>query len=433
MKKLLTVSLIVLITMSTIFAQGTSEKEVKKSLTIWVEKSFSNDANYLMEKRIEAYGKEKGVKVSAEFISAIDFMTKLNAAIEAGNTPDVVSANFYKVLSYGSNNPFMDVSDLMEEINDYRTFLNSTYQGTKIEGKNYYIPFNASSDLLFLRKDIFDAKGVAIPTTWDELFDAAIAVSDPDNGVYGFGMGSGPTDEDGCNTFRMINWSNGGALLDEKGNIIANKDSETLRLLTNYKRMYDAGAIPPASVAWNPGGNNASYLMGESAMVMNAPTLYNAMKNDSGYADLLANTLIMPPPVGKVDHTVLGLVYGWAVMNKSKNADVAKDYIKYSLETEWYNEYIALVAPVFVPVFEDGLKNPLFTTGVNKAAMDYAANATGYYGYPVKNLDGLVLASRHYYQFPICALMNNVVAKNKTPQKALDFLAIDMKRVADTL
>lgn len=433
MKKLLTFSLIVLMAMSVVFAQGSSEKEAKKSLTIWVEKSFSDDANYLMEQRINAFGKEHGVKVSAEFISAIDFMTKLNAAIEAGNTPDLVTANFYKVLSYGDNNPFKDLTSLMVDINGERAFLDSTYQGTKIEGKNYFVPFNASSDLLFLRKDIFDAKSVAIPTTWDELFEAAIAVSDPANNLYGFGMGSGPTDEDGCNTFRMINWSNGGSILDEKGNIIANTDKETLRLLTNYKKMFDAGAIPPASVAWNPGGNNASYLMGESAMVLNAPTLYNAMKNDAGYADLLANTIIMPPPSGKAGNTVIGFLYGWAILEKAKNAELAEDFIKYSIETEWYNEYISLVAPVFVPVFKDGLENPLYQTGVNKAAMDYAANASGYYGYPVKTLDGLVMASRHYYQFPICTLMNNVVAKNKTPQEALDLLAIDMKRVADTL
>ena len=159
------------------------------SLVIWVEKSFSEDVDKLFDERIQAFGQEKGVKVKAEFISATDYMTKLNAAVEAGNVPDLTLVNPYKVVSYYPGNPFSDVTDLVEEIDGQRPMFDALKNGTKIEGVNYFVPFYAASSLLFLRKDVFEAKGVALPTTWEELWDAAVAISDPDNGFDGLGMG----------------------------------------------------------------------------------------------------------------------------------------------------------------------------------------------------------------------------------------------------
>ena len=75
------------------------------SLVIWVEKSFSEDVDKLIDQRIQAFGQEKGVEVKAEFIGATDYMTKLNAAVEAGNVPDLTLANPYKVVSYYPSNP----------------------------------------------------------------------------------------------------------------------------------------------------------------------------------------------------------------------------------------------------------------------------------------------------------------------------------------
>lgn len=420
MKKLLASGICLLLVTGLLFAAGSQEQTPKRSVRIWVEKSFSDDANMLMEKRIEQFSSDSGISAKYEFINALDLMTKLNAAIEAGRAPDIVSANLYKVLSYGDNNPFLDVTSWIEEVNKSRPMFDSLVTGTKITGKNYFVPFYNSSTLLYLRKDIFDKKGVAIPKTWDELLEAAKQVSDPENGVYGFGMGSGPTDEDGENTFRMINWSNGGSLIAEDGSIIANKSPVTAELLAKYKELYDAGAIPPAATTWGPSGNNKSYLIGESAMVFNAPTLYNAMANDPNYADLLANTVILPPPDGRVSNTVLGLASGWGVTKTTENQSEAKEFIIYMMEPEWYNEYMQLIAPVFVPVFQDARENPAYLSGVNKAAIDYAENATGYYGYPTQTLDGMVLGSKHYFQFPVCKMLNNIVTKGLSSQQVLD-------------
>lgn len=414
-------------------ASSTQPAAAAGALTVWVEKSFSEEVDALIDERIQAFGQEKGVDVKAEFIAATDYMTKLNAAVEAGNVPDVTLANPYKVVSYYPNNPYADVTDLVAEIDAGRPMFDALKDGTKIEGVNYFVPFYAASSLLFLRKDLFDAKGIALPTTWEELWDAAVAVSDPANGIYGLGMGCGPTDEDCENCFRMMLWDLGGGLLDKDGKIIAGTDEGVRTMIDKYVELYEAGAIPPAATTWDSGGNNKTYLMGESAMVINVPTLYNAIKNDEQYKELFENTVVLNLPAGSADDAVFGNPSGWAIMADAKNKETAREFIKYVSEKEWYDTYMDAIAPVFAPVYKDLAGSATWGEGVNKQAIEYVQNATGYYGYPCETLEGRAIASKNYYSFPIARMLNSVVTGSATKDEAVAQLAKEIQDTADAV
>lgn len=401
------------------------------SLVIWVEKSFSEDVDALISQRIDAFAQEYHVDVKAEFIAATDYMAKLNAAVEAHNVPDITLSNPYKVVSYYPNNPYSDVTDLVEEIDAQRPMLPALKDGTKIEGVNYFVPFYAASSLLFLRKDLFEAKGVALPTTWEELWDAAIAVSDPENGIYGLGMGCGPNDEDCENSFRMMLWDLGGRLMDPEGNIVAGTDQGLSTMIDKYVELYECGAIPPAATTWDSGGNNKTYLMGESAMVINVPTLYNAIRNDEQYAQLLENTLVLNLPVGSADNAVFGNPSGWSIMTGAKNPDNARQFIKYVSEKEWYDGYMDAIAPVFAPVYQDLIGSETWGSGVNAQAMEYVQKATGYYGYPCETLEGRAIASKNYYSFPIARMLNSIVTGSATKEAAIAQLEKELQQTAE--
>lgn len=101
-------------------------------------------------------------------VAATDFVTKLNAAIEAGQSvPDIISADTTKVLNYYPNIPCNDVTDLVDQIDEERPYLQASYEGTKIDDKYYYVPFYSSSTLMFVRKDKLEEAGITeMPTTW---------------------------------------------------------------------------------------------------------------------------------------------------------------------------------------------------------------------------------------------------------------------------
>lgn len=402
-------------------------------LNVWLEKIFTDDANNAMEERINSFAEEQGVTVNVEFISATDFTTKLNAAVEAGNVPDVVTSAVTKIVNYYPSNPFLDVTDLVEEINGERPYLEAISEGSKIEDKNYFVPMTSSSTMMFIRKDKMEEAGLTeLPTTWDEVFEYAEKMSDPDNGFYGLAMGCGPTDEDGENMFRNIMWNQGGYVFDEDGNITLDNDAAK-ELLTKYKEMYDNGVIPPAASTWDSGGNNTSYLMGESAIVMNAPTMYNTMLTDDSYAELLENTAVMSLPAGSDNSVTMGFAAGPAIMKDSKNVDLAKELIRYLFDQEWYDEYLEITAPVYSPVFQDCKDSETWSEGVNAQVLSYAENSEGYYGYPVSSTRGRAVAAKNYFTFPMSNMMNQVVTGAADVDTAIANAVEDLEELDETV
>ena len=47
-------------------------------------------------------------------------------------------------------------------------------EGAQVDGKTYAVPYYAGSKYIFYRKDLFEAAGIAVPTTMDEFVQAAI-------------------------------------------------------------------------------------------------------------------------------------------------------------------------------------------------------------------------------------------------------------------
>lgn len=398
-----------------------------KEITVWIEKVFSDDANAMMEARLQQYQEETGITVNYEMVSATDFVTMLNATIEAGsNVPDVVSMDTTKILNYYPNIPAMDVSELVNEINEERPYFEASYEGTKIGGVHYYVPYYSSSCMMFVRKDKLEEKGLEVPTTWEEVFEVALAVSNPEEDFYGLAMGCGENDDDDENTLRQMIWNAGGYLLDAEGNITC-EDQVVVDMLNKYAELYEAGAIPADATTWDAGGNNGSYLAGRTAIALNAPTLYNALKADE-YKELMENTVVVAPPVGSDNGVYMNFNRGFSIMNTCEDVDTASDLIKYLCEKEWYDEYLDGIAPVFAPLFQDETENPTWADDeVNAEVLKYAQNSSGYYGYPVGTIEGRAAAAKHYFTFPVGKAFNQVATGSTSAESALENMSYDLE------
>ena len=432
MKKALSLvlALVMLMSFATVFASA-EEKE----MLVWVEKIFSDEANELIEKRIKQFGEENGINITVDLIGATDIVTKFNAAIEAGKgIPDVVSGSTAKTLNYYPNIPFVDLTDLVEEINASRPYFASALEGSQIGGVHYYMPTYSSSCLMFVRTDKLAEAGITeIPTTWEGVVEAARAVNDPANDFYGLGMGCGETDDDDENMWQEWMWNVADSyLIDAEGNITAD-DGKMAEMLDYFGGLYKEGIIPPDSTTWTAGGNNGSYLAARTCFVFNAPTLYNALRGSEDYAELLKNTAILAPPVGDKNGTYMSFLVGFSITNTCKDVDAAKDLLRYIVEKEWYDEFTSSIAPVHAPLFEDELTNPVWADDpVNSQVLEYARNASGFYGYPVGTIEGRALASKLNYNFPHVAMVNKIFTGASTGEEAVKWLVRLMEDIQDT-
>ena len=383
-------------------------------LTIWVEKVFSDDANNRMDEAIKKYSADTGVAVKVEFINSTDFVTKLNAAVEA-------------------NNHYPEISDLVNDIHAENPFMQSVYDIAQIDGKFYFVPYSSSADLLYIRKDKMEAAGVSeIPKTWDELFALGEKITDPANDFYGIGMSAGQGDGDAENAMRVMMWNNGGGLFNADGTPNANNEVNR-GVFGKYLELYQNGTIPESAISWTGSDNNGNYLLGSVGIVVNACTLYTAMRDNEDYKELLENTIITNIPAGTDNNKKMAYLYGWGIHDTCKDVDAAKELIRYLCTEEVITDYIEKIAPVYAPVFVNVGNSPTWSDGVYKTMIDYVSTCDAYVGYPCNDVETLAVASQVYNAYAFTNALNSMVAGNMIVEEALEYINSEITKTAEAI
>lgn len=135
------------------------------------------------------------------------------------------------------------------------------------------VPTDGWGQLLIYRQDLFDAAGLAAPTTFDAIMTAAETLADPDNNFYGIVAATDPSAVFTQQTFEHFALANGVQLTDAEGNITLNTPAmvEALDFYTTLVTQYGPpGVIDVAS-------SRATYFAGQAAMLVWSPFVLDEM------------------------------------------------------------------------------------------------------------------------------------------------------------
>ena len=114
------------------------------------------------------------------------YFTKLQTAVAGGKAPDTFELNYENFVTYASAGSLLDISSQAQPTES--TYYPKAYQVFAQDGKQYGLPESFSDVLLFYNKDLFDAAGVAYPTTdwtWADELAAAQKLTNASTGVWG--------------------------------------------------------------------------------------------------------------------------------------------------------------------------------------------------------------------------------------------------------
>lgn len=175
-----------------------------------------------------------------------DEYTKLQNAIKAGSgAPDVVQIEYYAFPQFSLTDAFTDLSQygFADFEDDYTASTwNSVTEGDAIYG----LPQDSGPMALFYNKAVFDAAGIAVPTTWDEYYEAAKAIHAADPNAY-------ITNDTGDAGFAtsMI-WQAGGEPFSTDGTDVSIdlEDEGTQKWTENWNRLVEEGLVAPTS-SWS--------------------------------------------------------------------------------------------------------------------------------------------------------------------------------------
>jgi len=129
------------------------------------------------------------------------------------------------------------------------------------EGETWAIPAGVDVDVLYFSQDLFDQAGLSYPEagwSWDDLLNSAIAISDPDAGIYGYTTTPGHFDA------VLFVYQGGGRIVDSLQHPTRTTFDEplTIEALEWYARLfreYDVAPTPAEAAKAFGGSRYASY------------------------------------------------------------------------------------------------------------------------------------------------------------------------------
>ena len=153
-------------------SSGEEEGTTAGGTTItWWHNSNTGDGLEYYAQLAEEFGEEHGVTVEVEAMQHEDMLTKLDAAFQAGDAPDIyMERGGGELADHVEADLTMDLTDLAaEEIE----LIGGSVQGWTVDDRVYALPFSVGVVGFWYNTEMFAEAGVTeTPTTWEEMYEA---------------------------------------------------------------------------------------------------------------------------------------------------------------------------------------------------------------------------------------------------------------------
>jgi multiple sugar transport system substrate-binding protein len=245
-----------------------------------------------------------------------DYGAKLNAALVAGEAPDVFEFGTPPTIDMVKAGQIAPLDDLLTE--EVRADFNPRDLATNtVDGKLYGIKQVVDTGLIYYRTSLLEEAGVEPPTTVDEVIAATEALNQ--GRVKGLFLGN----DGGVSAMvDLLPKSAGSELIaDQK---IAFNNERTVAAYEKLRELRQSeGLLVGAPTDWHDPG---AFLQGLTAMQWGGlwamPAILETHGDDFG---------VMPWPAFDAEGTPVTFIGGWAAMvnAKSPNVEAAKQYVKW--------------------------------------------------------------------------------------------------------
>lgn len=266
---------------------------------------------------------------------ALDWDTaheKFTVVVSSGTPPDAATLDMTWIPTFASNGLLANLSDVSggrlngKPINQQYT--KGALQAMTFQGHHVTMLFDFDVYAMYYRKDLFEKKGIKVPTTWDELRTAAKQLAEDTNGdgkpdKYRF--------EIGPDTFHWSQFlfQNGGSILTPDNTQAALNSPDGVAALQAYKSLVDDGT----GIYWGEDQGDAMLGVkdGRIAMFNDGPYWMGLLKD--GAPELAGKWGVTLAPYSKQPGSYLGGT-GLSIPANAKHPQEAWLFIQYMLKLE---------------------------------------------------------------------------------------------------
>ena len=225
------------------------------------------------EKKFEAAN--DNIDLVVDCVSWNDIYTVVNTRIANGQAPDLLNIDVFA--DFQADGLLLPAEEWCSA-ETYAKFYPAFLDQSVIDGTVWAVPDLASARAMYYNKDILEAAGVEVPTTWEELTAACEALKAYDPEIYPWGIDM--TTDEGQAAFAYYTWGNGGGFVDEN-------DEWALNSAENVEAVEYAVGLVKAGLTNSDPATNTRYDLqdlfcaGKLAMMI-APNALSAQAGEAG-------------------------------------------------------------------------------------------------------------------------------------------------------
>jgi len=366
---------------------GSTGSSQPTSLTVWLmngsaPKSVVDGVNA----DFKAAHPNTTVKVEIQQWSNVT--TKLDTAYAGSNPPDVVELGNTLVAKYASAGALKDVGSKQSSFENSSTWLKSLTESCTFNGKLYCVPYYAGSRAVIYRKDMFDAAGLKPPTSMAGLLQVGQSLMNTHRGDANFSALYFP----GKYWYAALPfiWDFGGDVAVNsggtwKGDLSSSSSQQGLQQLNTL-----VSTLSRADKTGDELKQDQAFAQGHIAMIIANGWEVGVITGANGGDPSLTGKLGVFPIPSHVDGQTAPVFLGGsdlAVSAKSKNQDLAEDWVRRLANTKFQSQMvtvggvipnstslIALQTDPLASVFASAAKTSRFTPNAASWANVESAN-----------------------------------------------------------
>lgn len=313
-----------------------------------------------------------GVKINIETMAWGDFNTKWNAGITTGDLPDISTAQntgeVVEMLNAGVLAPMDSTIDAIGR----DLFSANALADMTMDGATYGIPYYSHAQVMWYRTDLLEANNLEVPKTWDEFYDAAVALTK--DGVYGCAFSCSPND---LLCTRYLNFyvrSGGGSLLND--DLTANLTSDLAIEGINFWLDVYKNCSPAETINYTVNDHATLYYQGTTAFDFNSGFMISGV--ESNRPDLLEYVSCAPLPLmneGDPYYSAEATHIPLVTWKNSEHPEICQAFIEYLYQEDNYLDFLAAVPVGMLPSIkgidqnETYLSNPIVQQFSDEAAI----------------------------------------------------------------
>ncbi|SJN22699.1 N-Acetyl-D-glucosamine ABC transport system, sugar-binding protein [Marinilactibacillus psychrotolerans 42ea] len=215
--------------------EESASEESSDNLSVWM----MGDGNETVQPIFDAYTEETGIEVDLQSIPWSAAHDRLLTAVASGEGPDVVQMGSTYMAEFTDAGALLDISDYIESSDALspENFFEGNVATTMFDDNYYGVPWYTETRALYYRTDLLEEVGYPEgPSNWEELYDAAVKLSERGDNMYGFDINLkeqtfGP----------MFAKQNGSEIINDAGEPVLN-EPEFVEAIEYLHSFVEAGA-----------------------------------------------------------------------------------------------------------------------------------------------------------------------------------------------